>query len=557
MLSHLFIKDFAIVQSLELDLESGFSVLTGETGAGKSILIDALAAALGERADKGNIRHGCVRAEVIAGFSLDDAPEARAWLSQQDLDEDNQCLLRRIIENDKSSRAYINGRPVPIQLLRELGELLVDIHGQHEHQSLLKRDTQRQLLDDYAGINDRVAELGNRYRSARTLQDRLNRLRQESSDRSARIELLQFQVHELEALGLGRDEPVRLEQEHDRLANGAELMEGAQAAIQTLYEDDQSISNALGHLISRLEQLGGHDQSIDAIASLLRDADIQISEAVSQLRHYVDDMDLDPQRLQWLDERIGVMTDLARKHRVNPDQLPDVLNTLAQELADVEDADNSLDRLEKDLVRAKSDYAALAETVSAARTQAAKKLSHAVSEHMQELGMPGGQFQVELAPLEGDLPAAAGRERVELLVSANVGQPAKALGKVASGGELSRISLALQVVLAGLGRIPTLIFDEVDVGVGGRVAEIVGTRLRDLGGSRQVLCITHLAQVASQGHHQLQVHKTARNGITETSITTLPSEARVQEIARMIGGIEISQQTLAHAEDMLVRAGNR
>lgn len=554
MLNHLYINNFAIVKSLELELESGFTVLTGETGAGKSILIDALALALGERANKGSVRHGCKRAEVIAGFTLDDAPEARAWLQQQQLDDDEQCLLRRIVESEKSSRAYINGRPVPIQLLKELGELLVDIHGQHEHQSLMKRDAQRQILDDFASINTEVKQLAENYRTARALNDRMQRLQQESSDRSARIDLLQFQVSELEALALEDNEMARLEDEHERLANGTELLEGAQAAVHALYDDDQAITNVLSQLTVKLEQLGQHDKTLDNIAGLLRDADIQLNEAATQLHQYIDGMELDPQRLQWLDERIGAITDLARKHRVDARQLPAVLQQLSQELADIEDADNSLDRLQQELDKARRDYNALADKLTRAREKAATALATQVSEHMQELGMPGGRFAVELQPLEGELPGSSGRERIEFQVSANPGQPLKAINRVASGGELSRISLALQVVLAGLGRIPVMIFDEVDVGIGGSVAEMVGTRLRGLGDKRQVLCITHLAQVAAQGNHHLQVSKSTDGRTTGTNIETLPDVERIKEIARMLGGVEISQQTLDHAEDMLSRA---
>lgn len=556
MLNHLFINNFAIVQNLELELEPGFTVLTGETGAGKSILIDALALALGERADKGSVRHGSKRAEVIAGFTLDDAPEARAWLQHQELDDDGQCLLRRIVESEKTSKAYINGRPVPIQLLKELGELLVDIHGQHEHQSLMKRDAQRQILDDFAGITDDIRVLGDHYHLAKSLSDRLQRLRQESTDRSARIELLKFQVNELEVLALEENEIARLEEEHDRLANGAELLEGAQAVVQALYDDDQAVSNILSQLTARLDHLGSHDKTLEAIAGLLRDADIQLNEAATQLHQYIDGMELDPQRLQWLDERIAVITDLARKHRVDAEQLPAVLQQLSQELADIEDADNSLERLEQDLLKAKQAYHKTADMISEARKNAAERLASQVSEHMQELGMPGGKFAVELHPLEGDLPGLTGKERAEFQVSANPGQPLKPITKVASGGELSRISLALQVVLAGLGRIPVMIFDEVDVGIGGSVAEIVGTRLRTLGNKRQVLCITHLAQVAAQGSHHLQVSKSTDGKTTGTSIEPLQDVQRIKEIARMIGGVEISQQTLDHAEDMLSRATN-
>ncbi len=554
MLTNLYIRDFAIVTRMELSLGSGLTVLTGETGAGKSILIDALSLALGERADTGVVRHGCNQAEVIASFDLDAEQDAAQWLQQHDLFSDRECLLRRIVETDKS-KAFINGRPVPVQMLRELGEYLVDVHGQHEHQSLLKRDVQRQLLDDYAGLSGPVARLQHNYATIKDLETRIATIRKQSADRSTRIELLNHEIDELESLGLEDNELTELDSEHARLAHGAKLLEGTQEIVHSLYDSDEhSITQQLGRATAVLESLSEHDNSLSEPAILLNEATIQANEAASQLHHYIDGLEPDPQRLQWIEDRLASIQDLSRKHRLKPEELPQQLQQLKQELADIEDADTSLANLDKELEQNRDAYFKLAAEITGERQSAAQKLARKITEQMQELGMPGGKFVVELMPLsEGEI-SSYGLERIEFQVSANPGQPLKLLQKVASGGELSRISLALQVVIAGLGRIPSLIFDEVDVGIGGKVAEIVGHRLHKLSDSRQIICITHLAQVAAQGDHHLQVSKQTRNDTTSTAVEQLPGDERIKEIARMIGGVEISQQTLAHAQDMLSRA---
>ncbi len=555
MLTQLYVRDFAIVRELSLAYEPGFTVLTGETGAGKSILIDALALVLGERADSEAIRHGCARAEVTAGFSLKPPQDAAKWLKENDLFGDRECVLRRVIEADKASRGFINGRPVPIQMLRELGEHLVDIHGQHEHQSLLRRDSQRQILDDYAELEDTVATLAGHYRELETLRQRLASLNRQSADREARIELLRYQVRELEALGLTAEEIPALEEEHARLANGAELIEGVQSLTQAIQEGEEtSVSQQLARAINRLESLVKFDAKLGEIAALLNEASIQIDEAGGRLNHYLESLELDPSRLQAVERRLSTVHDLARKHKVHPEELPALHQRLRTELNDIENLDTSLGRLEESLEKARKAYLKIAADVSHERQGAAKKLAQAVTAEMQELGMPGGSFEVVLTSLPEGETTAYGLERVEFLVSANPGQPARPLAKVASGGELSRISLALQVVVAGSGRIPTLIFDEVDVGIGGRVAEVVGRKLRALGRSRQVLCITHLAQVAAQGTQHVQVRKQTAGQDTLAEAVPLAERERTLEIARMIGGVEISKQTLAHAKDMLTRA---
>lgn len=555
MLAALHIRDFAIIRTLELETADGLTVLTGETGAGKSVLIDALALVLGGRADAGCIRHGCARAEVSAAFAVKPSSDAARWLQAHDLDADGECVLRRVVEAERGSKGFINGRPVPIQQLREIGEHLVDIHGQHEHQSLLRRDAQRQMLDDYAGNEEAVAEVSRHYGEIRSLQERIDALNRESAGRGARLELLRHYVKELESLNLQPDEVAALEDEHARLANGAELLEGAQAAAQALYDDDEtSAARVIAQVMRKLEALAQYDSRLSEIAVLLNEAGIQIDEAAGRLHHYLGGLELDPARLEWLDARLRAIHDLARKHRVRAGELPGLLQKLSTELADTADHDGNLVRLGEQLAGAREQYFKTAEAVSNGRRQAATKLARAVTERMQELGMAGGRFDVGIAPLPADELGPYGLERVEFQVTTNPDQPLRPLAKVASGGELSRISLALQVAAASVGRIPALIFDEVDVGVGGRVAEIVGQQLRALAAKRQVLCITHLPQVAALGQHHLRILKQAQDGTTHVEIQRLHKTDRVQEIARMLGGLEISKKTIAHAEDMLSRA---
>ncbi|HLQ27035.1 MAG TPA: DNA repair protein RecN [Acidiferrobacterales bacterium] len=552
MLSQLYIRDFAIVHKLELSFAPGLTVLTGETGAGKSILIDALALALGERAESGVIRHGCERTEISAQFDLPTQADASVWLQTHDLFAEQECILRRVIERDKPSKGFINGRPVAMQMLRELGELLVDFHGQHEHQSLLKRAAQRQALDAYAGLSADVAVLAAHCQEIHSLQSRLDALRQQTNDRAARIDLLRYQIQELQTLGLKSGEMPQLEEEHARLANGAELLQGVQTISHALYDADEgAVTQILAQTINKLENLSEYDAKLGGLTQLLSEAAIQIDEAAAQLHHYQDTVELDPQRLQWIDQRLAAVHELARKHRARPEELPGILDRLINELSDIENFDSNMDKLEKQIETMRAAYMKLAQAISQKRKQAASHLAEDVSKQMQRLGMPGGRFEASLIPLNPGEISMYGLEQTEFVVSANPGQPLKPLNKVASGGELSRISLALQVVTAGLGQIPTLIFDEVDVGIGGGVAEIVGQQLHTLSGARQVLCITHLAQVAAQGDQHLQVSKLNQSGTAVTHIRPLAKKERVMEIARMIGGIEISQQTLAHAEEML------
>ncbi len=554
MLRHLHIRNFAIVDSLEIDFRPGMSVLSGETGAGKSILLDALGLTLGDRADSGVIRHGADRAEISAEFEISDLPEVAAWLEEHELTSEGECLLRRTIGADGRSRGFINGQPVPIQSLKELGEQLVDIHGQHAHQSLLKRDIQRRLLDAYAGQLDLAKAVANQFRQWQQLQQEYDSLSQAAAERDSRLELLRFQVEELEALQPAPGELAELDQEHSRLSNANRLLEGAQTAVNLLDADEgQSASSVLEQSLRLLQELQTVDATLDNPLQLLEGASIQLKEAVSELRHYADGMELDPERLAQLEQRIADLHNLGRKHRVAPEELPGLLQQLQQELDELNASDSRLQGMQAEIEKSYAEYNQLAQQLSAGREKAAKKLAEAVSANMQELGMGGGRFDIALLPLEKG-PSASGLESVELRVSANPGQPLQPLSKVASGGELSRISLAIQVITVSQEGIPTLIFDEVDVGIGGGVAEMVGRQLRKLGENRQVLCVTHQPQVASQGHHHFRISKQSDGKETRTVVQAIDGDVRVEEVARMSGGVNITEQTLEHARQLISQA---
>jgi DNA repair protein RecN (Recombination protein N) len=552
-LNSLFVRDFAIVRRLELEFGPGLTVLTGETGAGKSILIDALALALGTRAETGNIRHGAENAEILAGFNLQPEDDALQWLREQDLNDDSACITRRIIYRDKPTRAFINDRPVTVQTLRELGSMLVDIHGQHEHQSLMRRETQRRVLDDYAGISAKVRQVSELYERHQALQSNFDSLSQQTGERSAHVDLLQYQINELEALAVSDEEYFGLELEQRRLAHANELIEGMHFVIQSLYEaEDNAINQTLAQCIQRVEVLSEFAPEFGEVRSLLGEALVQVEEAAGRLSQKLDKIELDPQRLQWVEQRIQAILDLARKHHCEPEALPQCLHSLQMELSDITNTDTSLADLGQQISLTEKHYKALAGEISTARKDAGIRLSREITGQMQELGMASGQFQVKIESMSGEL-TRYGLDRIEFQVSANRGQPLRPISRVASGGELSRIGLAIQVVTASEGHVPCLIFDEVDVGIGGGIAEIVGHKLRILGQTCQVLCITHLAQVASQGFAHLRINKQEDDGVC-VDIRSLDPLSRVDEIARMLGGIEITDQTRAHARDMLERA---
>ena len=555
MLTHIHIWNFAIVEQLDIEFDTGLTVLTGETGAGKSILLDALGLALGDRADSSVIRHGSDKAEISVTFTIRDAKQAQAWLTEHDMLSEDECIIRRSISHKGASKAFINGIPSTIQQLRQLGEMLVDLHGQHEHQSLLQKDAQRQLLDDYANHKPLLEKVRTHYQQWQQLQTEYQRLSQANNDRDSRLELLRYQVNELATLALQANETEQLEQELKRLSNANQLLQTAQSAMNALQEDEHhSIQRTLADNLNQIQSLVRVDENLEPITELLNNALIQVQETISELRHYADGLELDPARLAEVEQRITDIHNLSRKHHVKPEELVTLYPKLEQELADLEQADIKLEGLLHDIDQAKSAYHTAAEKLSQSRNKTAKALSKKISDAMQTLSLEGGKFAVDIAPLAESQWSALGGDSIEFQVSANPGQPLKPLTKVASGGELSRISLAIQVITAQAARIPTLIFDEVDVGIGGRVAEIVGLQLRALGEQRQVICVTHLPQVAALGHHHYQVSKQTTKKKTSTDISPLDPIQRIDEVARMLGGVEITAQTLSHAKEMIEKA---
>ncbi len=552
MLHYLSIENFAIVEKLELHLNRGLTIISGETGAGKSILIDALGLVLGDRADSGVVRQGSDSAQVNAVFVL--PPAVQTWLQQQHitLTDNHHCFVRRVIYHNGRSRGFINDSPVSVQLLRKLGEYLIDIHGQHAHQSLLKHDVQRQLLDDTMEDHHGLENVRQTYQGWKSLQTALIALG--GKDREAKLALLRYQVQELEKFELTPATIQQLEEEHRRLAHAHKLLENSQQALALLdAEDSDSTLTYLARASRELDAVQKHDTQLNNIITLLENAVTQTQEAVSELRHYLSKLEIDPARLQEVEYQIATLQDLARKHKIRFTELPAYFEKLINELTELENYEQSVSRLETEIADSEKSYRSAAEALHEQRLQTALGLGEQITTYMHQLGMPGGQLVIAVSADEDAPPAAAGMDLVEFLVSTNPGHFPKPLSKVASGGELSRISLAIQVITAQSNGVPILVFDEVDVGIGGGTAEIVGQLLRRLGQQRQVLCITHLPQVACQGDYHLQVTKTIVQSSTQTQIQWLGEKQRVEEIARMLGGVEITAQTKAHAREMLRR----
>ena len=555
MLVHLSVHNYAIVEHLDLELQRGMTVISGETGAGKSIMLDALGLALGDRADSSVVRQGADKADILASFDLADIPDAQAWLAARDLDNDGPCILRRVITAEGRSRGYINGSPCPQGDLKALGELLIDIHSQHEHQSLLKPDTHRRLLDEYAGAQELARQVHLAAQRWKQTRQTLDRLSNASDEQRARHQLLSYQLEELENLALGEHELEQLEQEHKNLANAGQLLGACQQVMELCSENDAgNVLSALTSSLQRLTAFQGQSGALGEAVNLLASAQIQVEEAVGELNRFIDHFDADPQRQQALEERLDAIYSLARKHRVQPAELPELQQRLLSELESLNADDEAVERLGEKLEAYARHYLEKAEELSRVRQAAATCLGEAVEDEIQRLGMPGGRFSVVLKPVAPGENPPHGLELVEFLVSANPGQPPRALAKVASGGELSRISLAIQVITAQTSRTPTLVFDEVDVGIGGPTAEIVGQLLRRLGERGQVLTVTHLPQVAAQGHNHLFVHKARGADETRTAVAELNGDARVEEIARMLGGVDLTEQSLAHARQMVSTA---
>jgi DNA repair protein RecN (Recombination protein N) len=554
MLKHLTLKDFAVVSAVELEFDAGLTVVSGETGAGKSLLVDALLSLTGTRADAGVVRHGADRAELSAEFALGDCPEAAAWLAENELDQDLDCQLRRVIRADGGSRAWINGRPATLSQLSELGALLVEIHGQQEHQALLERGHQLGLLDAFGQHGDLLETVRDLARQWSATEQQIEALSR-TGDVDDRIGYLQHQLDELGRESLAAADIDELIAAHRRQSHAAGLLQGCDLALTRLSGDDGfSLYRSLRQTLSELSRLAEHEPRLADVIQALESAGIQVDEATGALERIRDDLDTDPRRLQELEDRLARLHDLARKHRVALNELEARRAALADEVDSLRGAGDRLRLLAAERDRLAGQWRAAAASLSGARSAAGERLGASVTGLMGELGMAGGVFEVVLEANASAKPSANGAERIEFLVSANPGQPSRPLRKVASGGELARISLAIEVAALGLDAVPTMIFDEVDSGIGGAVAEVVGRKLRALGEQRQVMCVTHLPQVAAQGHHHFQVAKAVNGGGTHSAVSTLDEKARIEELARMLGGVEITRETRANARQMLTRA---
>lgn len=577
MLTNLYIKNFTIITCVELEINNSMTVLTGETGVGKSILIDALLLCLGNRADTQCIRHDSDSCEITATFDVTTIPTARTWLAKHDFEQQNheknsernseksskenskensECILRRTLSRSGRSRCYINERPVPQQALRELGESLVDIHGQHEHQSLLKHNTQCQSLDAYAQHDALLDEVARIYQEWSKACKQLAAI-QATEDQEAQLNLLAYQIKELDELDIQPNEIKTLEQQHQRLLHAQRLLCDCKQALALSKDNDSldtsshDVSSLLTQILQLLEPLQQFDTAITNSRELFNNAAIQVEEAINELSHYLNHIDLNPERLQEIEERLKTIYDVARKHQVKAADLVEHHQKLATKFQQLKHASKSIEELQNAIEQYENTYQEAANKLTKSRKSTAKKLSHVVSQHIKQLGMPNGEFTVELTRHTNTKPRQQGQDLISFLVTTNPGQSPQPLIKVASGGELSRISLAIDVVTAQLTATPTLIFDEIDTGIGGGTAAIVGKLLRQLGETTQVLCVTHLPQVAAQGHHHFKIEKHVENKTTRTSVTSLQKEEKIQEIARMLGGVTITKQTLAHAKEMV------
>lgn len=558
MLSHLSVKNFAVVKEINIAFESGMTAVTGETGAGKSIAIDALSLCLGERADASAVRKGADKAEIIAYFSLLDAPLARHWLDENDVvldDDPNTCFVRRLISKEGRSKAFINGVPVALQQLKKLGQFLLAIHGQNTHLQLLKDDVQGKLLDDFAEHTSLLQATAENYKHWQQLAKELAALEQAAQQREDREQLLKYQVAELDDFALAEDEFCELEAEHKRLSNGQTLLEEAQKSFYHLYEADEfNALSAIQTSIDKLSALEDHDPGLSPIVALLNEAAIQVEESAQELRSYCDHLEIDPLRLQQVEKRYAQAMELSRKHQVMPESLYQHHQQLSEELAGLSADTERLSALSADLDRTHAEYLVTSEKLSQSRSAAAEKLADLVQTQIRTLNMPYAEFCIEVNHNPQSRPSALGMDTVVMKVSTNPGQPYDRLDKVVSGGELSRIGLALQVISRDTSLTPTMIFDEVDTGISGPTASIVGQLLRKLGKENQVMCVTHLPQVAAQAHNQLFVTKTTENSETQTHILALTEQARIDELARLLAGDKITPNALANAKELLDNA---
>jgi len=551
MLQELSIQNLALIEKLQLQFNTGFTTLTGETGAGKSILLDALGLALGERADSALVRHNTPKADVTALFEIENLPHIQSWLQEQELDDDMSCYLRRTVTSEGRSKAYINGYPVAANQLKTLGSFLIDIHGQHEHQTLLSSHKQLELLDAYANHPKNLSQTQQAFKAWQDLKRQLKQIEAEQADYQSKLELLSFQKNEFDEINPQANEFETLSEEQSQLSHANEIKSACEKAY-TVIEDEQGAVDSLNQAIQALEAIIEFSPSLESLMAQLNSSVIEVQEAATEIQHHAENIDLDPQQLQQVEERLSALFGLAKKYNIEAEQLVEKQQQIQEDLERLEQSDASLETLKTELDQAWQNYLEEANKLKKSRLKAAKNLGNIVTEGMQTLGMPNGLFEVALS--DAEQPAANGTDKVMFNVTANKGQPLQPLAKVASGGELSRISLAIQVATSEVAQLPTLIFDEVDVGIGGGIAEVVGQKMQQLGKDKQIFSITHLAQVASHGHTHLHIQKQTKDEATFTQVNALSEEDRIQELARMIGGLKVTEQTIAHAKEMLQTA---
>ena len=554
MLRSLQIRNFAIIDEIDITFNDDMTVLTGETGAGKSILIDALSLVLGERGSSNLIRNKEKRAEYTAEFEITNNSHALNWLIEKSLDNENECILRRTISPDGKSRSFINGNTVNLQSLKSLGDLLVDIHGQHFHQSLCKKNVQRDLLDHFGGLSVTKNKIKRIFNEWKELSDQLSKMIEGNTNKEDRIDLLSFQLKELDELALISGEYDSLNSEFKKISNIEKINKGINSLIDCLQSNEiTNVEQMLNDSIKNIDTLATFDNSLEETKNLLSEAEINVSEAIGNLSRYGESIDYDNQKSREIEERINTIISLSRKHRVDPDELIDTKIQIEKELNELNNSQTSIDEAERHLSDLRKKYDDLASELTKKRSDSAKKLSGLVADSMNELGMTGGIFEVEITPSNNI--SQHGNDDITFHISANPGQKPQPLSNIASGGELSRMSLAIQVITSNGTNIPTMIFDEVDSGIGGAIAEVVGNKLKDLGQDKQVLCVTHLAQVASKGKSHIRINKLTDNKKTKIYATQLNSDERIEEIARMIGGIELTEKTREYAKEMLALKG--
>ncbi len=557
MLKSIYISNFAIIDQLELDFFTGMSVLTGETGAGKSIIIDALNLALGNRADRSVARNTDEKVEIVATLEISNIEHAITWLKEHDLNSGEDCTLRRVISPDGKSKAYINNTPCSLTVLRSLGDLFVDVYGQHEHQSLMRKDKQRELLDNYSGNETKVENIAKFYRLWQSLNNQLQIVEGNHENSISQLELLHYQINELDQLNLNKGEYDQINEQYSRLSNAKELNEGTKRLSEQLAGDNENaVYDHITTISSELEKLSAIEPALIKLSEELQNVHMQLKDIANTLRDFSESTSANPQELQQLEERIAAIEDVARKHKVKPPELITLHKSIQAELDKLKSNHEDPEKIKASMHESEHQYRTLAKQISVIRKQFANKLNDKITKSMQSLGMQGGRFYIDIQPKKTQDLSLNGLDEIQFLVSMNPGQPLRPIQKVASGGELSRLSLAIQMATANKLGIPTLIFDEVDTGVGGATAEVVGNHLRKLGSNAQVFCVTHLAQVAAQAHNHYKVSKLEENNSVKTKINHLSKSERINELARMLGGIEMTRNTHEYAKEMLDQVSN-